>query len=96
MFDFSPIQIIIVLAIVLLVFGPKRLPELGRSLGHGLRDFKRSMSGEEAPEPTSTATMTTAEAQTPPAELTTAAESDDAAGEPVGMAAGAESTSREP
>jgi sec-independent protein translocase protein TatA len=35
-----------VLVIALLVFGPKRLPELGRSLGNGIREFKGSISGE--------------------------------------------------
>ncbi len=33
--------------VVLLVFGPKRLPEMGRSLGRGMREFKSSISGEE-------------------------------------------------
>jgi sec-independent protein translocase protein TatA len=45
-FDFSPIQIIIVLGIALLVFGPKRLPDLGRSLGKGIRDFRGAVTGE--------------------------------------------------
>ena len=40
MFDLSAVQIIIVLVIALLVFGPKRLPELGRQLGKGLRELK--------------------------------------------------------
>ncbi len=39
-------EIAIVLVIALLVFGPKRLPELGKSLGSGLREFKASISGE--------------------------------------------------
>ncbi|MDX6647237.1 MAG: sec-independent protein translocase protein TatA [Miltoncostaeaceae bacterium] len=47
MFDFSPIQIAIVLLIVLVVFGPKRLPELGRSIGKGLREFRSSMSSDD-------------------------------------------------
>jgi sec-independent protein translocase protein TatA len=47
MFDFSPIQIAIVLLIVLVVFGPKRLPELGRSIGRGLREFRSSMSSDD-------------------------------------------------
>jgi len=36
----------IVLVIALIVFGPKRLPELGRSLGKGIREFRGSLSGE--------------------------------------------------
>jgi sec-independent protein translocase protein TatA len=44
--DFSIWQIAIVLVIALLVFGPKRLPELGNSLGKGLREFKESISGD--------------------------------------------------
>lgn len=47
-------EIVIVLAIVLIIFGPKRLPELGRSLGKGIREFKGSISGihedDEEPE----------------------------------------------
>jgi len=39
-------EIAIVLIIALIVFGPKRLPELGRSLGKGIREFKGSISGE--------------------------------------------------
>ena len=44
--DFSIWQIAIVLVIALLVFGPKRLPELGNSLGKGIREFKESISGD--------------------------------------------------
>ena len=47
MFDISPIQIIIVLAIALLIFGPKRLPGMGRDLGRGIRDFKAGITGED-------------------------------------------------
>ena len=44
-------EIIIVLVIALLVFGPKRLPEMGRSLGRGMREFKDSVSGKDHDEP---------------------------------------------
>jgi sec-independent protein translocase protein TatA len=46
--DFSPIQLIIVLVIVLLVFGAKRLPEIGRSLGSSAREFKQGITGEKS------------------------------------------------
>jgi len=42
----NPLHIAILLIILLLVFGAKRLPELGRSLGTGMRGFKESISGE--------------------------------------------------
>ena len=44
--DISPWQIAIVAVIALLVFGPKRLPELGKSLGSGMREFKDSITGK--------------------------------------------------
>lgn len=52
----NPLHILLVLLVVLLVFGAKRLPELGRSLGSGMREFKDSISGAvsadgEAPAP---------------------------------------------
>ena len=39
-------ELIIVLIIALIVIGPKKLPEVGRSLGRGMREFKESISGE--------------------------------------------------
>jgi sec-independent protein translocase protein TatA len=42
----GPFELAIVLIIALIVFGPKRLPELGRSLGRGIREFRGSVSGE--------------------------------------------------
>jgi sec-independent protein translocase protein TatA len=39
-------ELVIVLIIALIVFGPKRLPELGRSLGRGIREFRGSISGD--------------------------------------------------
>lgn len=42
----SPLHIILLLAIVLLIFGAKRLPEIGRSLGAGMRGFKESINDD--------------------------------------------------
>jgi sec-independent protein translocase protein TatA len=60
----GPLEIVIILVIVLIIFGPKRLPDLGRSLGRGMREFKDSVTGKdkdelpeggaEKPEPTAT------------------------------------------
>lgn len=44
--NIGPLEIIVVLIIALIVFGPKRLPELGNSLGRGIREFKESVTGE--------------------------------------------------
>ena len=44
---------IIILIVLLVVFGPKRLPEMGRSLGKGMREFKESITGKDDPEPPS-------------------------------------------
>jgi sec-independent protein translocase protein TatA len=44
-------EILLILLLVLLVFGPKRLPEMGRSLGKGFREFKDSITGESKDEP---------------------------------------------
>jgi sec-independent protein translocase protein TatA len=49
----QPTHLLLILAVVLLVLGPKRLPEAGRSLGRGLRDFRDGLSGNE-PETTVT------------------------------------------
>jgi sec-independent protein translocase protein TatA len=43
----GPTELIIVLVIVLLIFGPKRLPGLGKQLGSGMREFKESISGKD-------------------------------------------------
>ena len=64
MFDISPIQILIVLVIALLVFGPKRLPEMGKSIGRGIREFKTAIVDDEPrpapPAPTPAAPAATA------------------------------------
>jgi sec-independent protein translocase protein TatA len=41
-------ELLILLLVLLLVFGPKRLPEMGRQLGKGMREFKDSVSGKES------------------------------------------------
>jgi sec-independent protein translocase protein TatA len=43
----GPLEIIVILVIVLVIFGPKRLPDLGRSLGRGMREFKDSVTGKD-------------------------------------------------
>jgi sec-independent protein translocase protein TatA len=68
----QPTHLLFVLVIALLVLGPKRLPEVGRSLGRGLRDFRSAMSGEDhdapeeilprSPEQPAAASMATADA----------------------------------
>jgi sec-independent protein translocase protein TatA len=45
--NIGPLEIAIVLVIVLVIFGPKRLPELGKSMGRGIREFKGSVSGDK-------------------------------------------------
>jgi sec-independent protein translocase protein TatA len=45
MFDLlSPIHLVLLLVIILLVFGPKRLPEIGSGLGKGIREFRRALN----------------------------------------------------
>jgi sec-independent protein translocase protein TatA len=58
----NPTHVVLLLVILLLVFGAKRLPELGRSLGEGMRGFKDSVSGISGP----TQTETIAPAASPP------------------------------
>jgi sec-independent protein translocase protein TatA len=45
--NIGPLEIAIVLIIALVVFGPKRLPELGKGLGRGIREFKETVTGEK-------------------------------------------------
>lgn len=46
---FQPMHLLVVLFIALLVFGPRKLPELGKGLGDGIRSFKDSVRDKEAP-----------------------------------------------
>jgi sec-independent protein translocase protein TatA len=69
----GPLEIVVILVIVLVIFGPKRLPDLGRSLGRGMREFKDSVTGKDkdelpesavdTPDPATTTTTTTASEQ---------------------------------
>jgi sec-independent protein translocase protein TatA len=43
----SPVHVALLLVVVLVLFGAKRLPELGRSLGSGMRGFKRALDGQD-------------------------------------------------
>jgi sec-independent protein translocase protein TatA len=54
--NIGPLEVLVVLIIALVVFGPKRLPELGRSLGKGIREFRGSIGGDHEDEDTDTDT----------------------------------------
>jgi sec-independent protein translocase protein TatA len=71
--DISPVQILIVLVIALIVFGPKRLPEMGKSIGRGIREFKGAMLDEDEPR---RERAPRAEEPAPPAPVATAARTD--------------------
>jgi sec-independent protein translocase protein TatA len=65
----NPLHLVFLLVLLLLVFGAKRLPEMGRSLGSGMRGFKESLSGE----PGQGAALEQASAATVPESSTVAA-----------------------
>lgn len=46
---FQPMHLLLIVGLALLVFGPKKLPDLGRGLGDGIRGFKAAVSGEAKP-----------------------------------------------
>jgi sec-independent protein translocase protein TatA len=46
----SPVHLLILLLIILLLFGAKRLPEMGRSMGRGIKEFKEGLNTKEEPE----------------------------------------------
>ena len=50
----SPVHLVIILAIALLFFGPKRLPEIGQGLGKTIREFRKAMREGSEDEPTAT------------------------------------------
>lgn len=47
---FQPMHLLVIVVVALLVFGPKRLPELGKGLGDGIRAFKDAMGGGSEPD----------------------------------------------
>ena len=62
-------EILIIMALLLLVFGARRLPEMGRSLGSGMREFKEAVTGketDETPGATTAASLDAAQPSTPP------------------------------
>jgi sec-independent protein translocase protein TatA len=84
MFRNPTTDLIVVLVIVLLIFGPKRLPGLGRSLGSGLREFKDSITGDSKDDDEETPRPAIAPAETPTVS---------AAAEPAPREVGSEHTS---
>ena len=52
---FQPMHLLVIFAIALLVFGPKKLPELGKGLGEGIRSLKEGMKEQPTEQPTSAA-----------------------------------------
>ncbi len=66
--NIGPLEIAIVLIIALIVFGPKRLPELGSSLGRGIREFRNTVTGEKTDDDDQTKTIGAAETTPSPAE----------------------------
>lgn len=63
--NIGPLEIVIVLVIVLIIFGPKRLPDLGRSLGRGMREFKDSVTGKDKDDEDDRPELTKAEQDQP-------------------------------
>jgi sec-independent protein translocase protein TatA len=70
----NPLHILLVLVVVLMVFGAKRLPEMGRGIGEGMRGFKQAISGEtpDAPQVSLTHVEEPAVLPSTPAERETA------------------------
>jgi sec-independent protein translocase protein TatA len=66
MFRNPTTDLIIVLVIILLIFGPKRLPGLGRSIGQGMREFKDSITGDKKDEEPAELTQASASEQPQP------------------------------
>jgi len=54
---FQPMHLLVIFGIALLVFGPKKLPELGKGIGEGIRGFKAAIKDEEKPASATTTTI---------------------------------------
>jgi sec-independent protein translocase protein TatA len=54
---FQPMHLLVIVGIALLVFGPKKLPELGKGIGEGIRGFKAAINNEGKPASTTTTTV---------------------------------------
>jgi len=54
---FQPMHLLVIFGIALLVFGPKKLPELGKGIGEGIRGFKSAMKEQETSDGTTTNTL---------------------------------------
>jgi len=92
----NPLHIAFLVLILLLVFGAKRLPELGRSLGTGMREFKQSVTGETHAAEKPQQPMLTAAQPQPPAETPAAQPAPAAAPPAVAQPAPAEAAPAEP
>jgi sec-independent protein translocase protein TatA len=78
----NPLHIAIVLVVVLLVFGAKKLPEMGRGLGEGMRGFKSGITGESEQQPETHVHQLNAATPAPTAAATTTS-SEERAPEPI-------------
>jgi sec-independent protein translocase protein TatA len=76
----NPLHIAIVLIVVLMVFGAKRLPEMGKGLGEGMRGFKSALTGESHHEPDLHVQQLSAAAERP---ATAATQTEERAAEPI-------------
>lgn len=56
---FQPLHLVVIFIVAMFVFGPKKLPELGKGLGEGIRGFKRAMSEDDKPHDSNNASTTT-------------------------------------
>jgi sec-independent protein translocase protein TatA len=70
MFRNPVVDLLIVLLIVLVIFGPKRLPQLGKGLGHGFREFKDGITGKSKADEDEDRPELTAASATPPVTTT--------------------------